>query len=106
MKHRTKMPTAAKRNNVLLIKIDKVALAEKLGVTPSYIRQLLSGKRSNAGRLSRIKAIMDCELRTLEIGSARDGDIADLNGDGRRRRLTMSREEHRRAGKPTNSRRK
>jgi DNA-binding transcriptional regulator YdaS (Cro superfamily) len=96
MKHRTKMPTAAKRNNMLLIKIDKVVLAEKLGVTPSNIRQLLSGKRSNARRLSGIKAITGSELRSLEIGSARHGSIADLNGNWRRRRLAMSREEHRR----------
>ena len=65
MKHKTKMSTADKRNNVLLVRIDKVALAARLGVTPSYVRQLLNRKRNNPDQLGKITRIIEAELPKL-----------------------------------------
>lgn len=59
------MPTTDKRNNVLFVGVDKVALAAKMHVTPSYVRQILRRKRKSPSQLREIQRILEDELSRL-----------------------------------------
>ena len=69
------MPTADKRNNVLFVGIDKVALAAILGVTPSYVRQMFRGERGNQVQLEKMEHIIEEDLRRLRLESLKARDL-------------------------------
>lgn len=63
------MPNVSKRNNVLFIGIDKVALATTIRVTPSYVRQTLRGKRNNPTQIEKITRVIERDLQRLKLES-------------------------------------
>ncbi|HUI28944.1 MAG TPA: hypothetical protein VLX91_01915 [Candidatus Acidoferrales bacterium] len=69
------MPIANKRSNVLFIGIDKVVLAAMLGVTPSYVRQILRGIRGSPVQIERMQAIIEDDLRRLRLDSLKSKDL-------------------------------
>jgi len=46
--------------------INQAEVARRLGISPSYVCYLWSGKRTNAGRLAQIRHLIATELKALE----------------------------------------